>query len=100
MTFANVGTLGVKPDARDEVVWILTRHNPDLDQAGCLLYEVGVSDDHPETVFVSELWTTAEAHEASLTLDSVRALIAEAMRFLSGEMSGHQFEVAGSPLRG
>lgn len=52
MTFANVGTLGVKPGKRDEVVAILTRRNPQLESAGCLMYEVGISDDDPNTVYV------------------------------------------------
>lgn len=99
MTFANVGTLGTKPAKRDEVVAILTRRSPELTDAGCLLYEVGVNDDEPDTVFVAELWTSAEAHRASLQLDSVRAAIAEAMPLLSGEMGGNQFTVVGSPLR-
>jgi quinol monooxygenase YgiN len=100
MTFANVGTLGVRPGRRDDVVAILTRRNPQLDEAGCLLYEVGISDDEPDAVFVSELWTSADAHRASLQLDSVRAAIEEAMPLLSGHMGGNQFTVAGSPLRG
>lgn len=99
MTFANVGTLGVQPGKRDEVVAILTRRNLQLDAAGCLLYEVGLSDDDPNTVFVAELWTSAEAHRASLRLDSVRAAIQEAMPLLSGQMGGSQFTVSGSPLR-
>ncbi|MBE1523332.1 putative quinol monooxygenase [Nesterenkonia lutea] len=98
MTFANVGTLGVASGSRDEVVSILTRPNPDLKPAGCLLYEVGVSDEHPDTVFVMELWSSAVAHQKSLQLPSVRALIAEAMPLLSGAMGGDQFDVAGSPL--
>ena len=98
MTFANVGTLGVAPGARDQVVSLLTRPNPDLERAGCLRYEVGTSEEHPETVFVAELWTSAEAHQASLQLPSVRALIAEAMPLLSGAMDGYQFDVLGSPL--
>jgi quinol monooxygenase YgiN len=100
MTFANVGTLGVRPGRRDDVVAILTRRNSQLNKAGCLLYEVGISDDEPNTVFVAELWTSAEAHRASLQLASVRAAIHEAMPLLSGEMHGSQFTVAGSPLRG
>lgn len=100
MTFANVGTLGVKPGTRDQVVAILTRTNSELADAGCLLYEVGVNDDTPDTVFVAELWESAEAHRASLQLESVRAAIAEAMPLLSGEMGGWRFDVVGSPLRG
>lgn len=99
MTFANVGTLGVKPGHRDDVVAILSRPNLGTDDIGCLLYEVGVNDDDPHTVFVMELWTSSEAHQASLTLDSVQAAIAEAMPYLSGEMGGNQFTVVGSPLR-
>lgn len=100
MTFANVGTLGVKPGARDQLVTILTRASPELASAGCLLYEVGVNDDSPDTVFVVELWESAAAHQASLQLESVRSAIAEAMPLLSGEMGGWRFDVVGSPLRG
>ncbi|MFF1251860.1 putative quinol monooxygenase [Pseudarthrobacter sp. NPDC058329] len=99
MTFANVGSLGTKPGRRDAVVSILLRPMDGLKEAGCLLYEVGVNDAAPDTVFVSELWESPEAHQASLQLDSVRAAIAEAMPLLSGEMAGNQFTVLGSPLR-
>ncbi len=99
MTFANVGSLGVVSGMRDQVVAILTRLNQQLGEAGCLLYEVGVSDDQPDTVFVMELWDSANAHQASLRLASVQAAIAEAKPLLSGQMSGTQFIVNGSPLR-
>lgn len=99
MTFANVGTLETVPGTRDRVVQILTRRSSDLEQAGCLLYEVGVHEDSPDTVFVAELWTSAEAHRRSLELPSVQAAIQEARPLLSGVMGGFRFEVAGSPLR-
>lgn len=98
MTFANIGTLGTKAGAQEAVVAILTRQNHELRDAGCLLYEVGVDDEQPNTVFVMELWTSPDAHQASLRLESVRAAITEAMPLLSGEMSGSRFEVLGSPL--
>jgi quinol monooxygenase YgiN len=99
MTFANVGSLGTKPGHRDNVVSILLRPMPELRDAGCLLYEVGINDESPDTVFVCELWESAQAHAASLQLGSVRAAIQEAMPLLSGEMGGSQFAVVGSPLR-
>ncbi len=99
MTFANVGTLGVQPGRRDEVVELLTRPSAALAEAGCLSYEVGVNPDHPDTVFVAELWVSAEAHQASLQVESVKAAIAEAMPLLSGEFGGFRFDVVGSPLR-
>lgn len=99
MTFVNMGTLQTRTGHRDEVVTILTRNNPDLVDAGCLLYELGVDDDEPDSVFVAELWASAEAHRASLSLDSVRAAITEALPLLTGQMGGHRFAVVGSPLR-
>lgn len=99
MTFANVGTLGVQPGRRNDVIEILTRPSAVLAESGCLSYEVGVSEEHPDTVFVSELWVSADAHAASLQLESVRASIAEAMPLLSGEFGGFRFDVVGSPLR-
>ena len=99
MTFVNVGTLGSVPGKRDLLVEILTRRSADLERAGCLLYEVGVNDEQPDTVFVAELWTSAEAHRRSLQLEGVQAAIREARPLLSGEMGGFRFEVVGSPLR-
>lgn len=99
MTYVNVGTLETVPGKRDDLVEILTRRSADLEQAGCLLYEVGVNTDDADTVFVAEMWTSAQAHEASLNLDSVQAAIQEARPLLSGQMAGFRFEVVGSPLR-
>jgi quinol monooxygenase YgiN len=99
MTFANIGHLGVLPGRRDDLVALLTRPSDELAAVGCLLYEVGVSDDDPDTVFVAELWQSEAAHRASLDLPSVQAAIAEARPLLSGRMGGTRFEVVGSPLR-
>ena len=99
MTFANVGALGVKPGHRDDVVAILTRSKPELRASGCLLYEVGVNDESPDTVFVCELWESPQAHQASLQQAGVRAAIEEAMPLLSGEMGGYRFSVVGSQIR-
>jgi quinol monooxygenase YgiN len=100
MTFANVGALGSVTGKRDLLVEILTRRSADLEAAGCLLYEVGVNDDQPDTVFVAELWESAEAHQRSLQLPSVQEAIREARPLLTGDMGGYRFEVIGSPLRG
>ena len=99
MTFANVGTLGVVSGKRDELVAHLTQHMKTLEQVGCLLYEVGVSVDDLNSVFVMELWTSAEAHKASLALPEVQASIAAVRPILSGTFGGFSFDVVGSPLR-
>ena len=48
-----------------------------------------MSEDEPDTVFVAELWESAEAHRASLSLPSVQAAIAEARPLLSGVDERH-----------
>jgi len=99
MTFANAGTLGALPGKRDELVAHLTQYSDALRDIGCLAYEVGVNDEHPDTVFVVELWQSADAHRASLELPEVQASIAAARPLLSGEFGGFRFDVVGSPLR-
>lgn len=99
MTFATTGTLGVVPGKRDELVAHLTKRSDTLKQIGCLAYEVGVSDDDPDTVFVIELWESADAHQSSLALPEVQASIAAARPLLSGVFGGFRFNVVGSPLR-
>ena len=99
MTFVNVGRFGVKPGRRDRLIEILTRPIGELHDHGCLRYDIGVNDDDPDAVFVSEVWESSSAHAAWLELESVRAGISEAMPLLSGEVGGYRFEVVGSPLR-
>ena len=99
MVFANAATLGAAQGGRDELVAHLTRRSSALADLGCLLYEVGVNDEEPDTVFVVELWDSAAAPRASLAHPDVQASIAEARPLLSGEFGGFRFEVVGSPLR-
>jgi quinol monooxygenase YgiN len=99
MVFANAGTVGAAPGKRDALVAHLTQRSDVLAEIGCLAYEVGTNDAEPDTVFVIELWQSAEAHRASLQLPEVQASIAAARPLLSGEFGGFQFDVVGSPLR-
>jgi len=78
---------------------VLTARSDRLRELGCLAYEVGVNDEHPDTVFVIELWESEHAHRSSLTAPDVKASIAAARPLLSGEFGGFRFEVVGSPLR-
>ena len=95
----NAGTLGTLAGHRDELVAALTQRNDLLRELGCHLYEVGVSDDAPDTVFVVEVWESADAHRRSLAHPDIQASIATARPILSGEFGGFRFNVVGSPLR-
>lgn len=99
MTYANAATMDALPGRRDELVRLLTRRSDRVADLGCSLYEVGVSDDAPDTVFVVEVWRDAEAHRASLQDPAVRAAIEAARPLLAGTFGGFRFDVVGSPLR-
>lgn len=98
MTFANVGTLQAHPGKAGDVVAILVDPAADLGSHGCLQYDVGISQDDPDTVVVVERWESADAHAASLSIPQVQEAIRTAMPLLTGQMSGFRFEVQGSPL--
>jgi quinol monooxygenase YgiN/mannose-6-phosphate isomerase-like protein (cupin superfamily) len=45
---------------------------------GCLQYEVNVAADDPDTIWVTEKWTSREAIEASLENEDTKVLISQA----------------------
>jgi quinol monooxygenase YgiN len=49
----------------------------------CLLYIVSRSPADADTVFVTEAWTTREAHDRSLEDEAARTLIARAMPLMA-----------------
>ena len=57
----------------------------------CLMYVVGRAGDDPDSVWVSEVWASAEAHRASLDDERVRQLIREAKPLIAG--IGERFEL-------
>ena len=95
MRYGRFGKLVTRPGHRDAVVAILLRDVEQLRAAGCDLYVVHVSPDHPDAVWVHEVWTTREAHRASLGLASVKQAISEAMPMLTGEFESMELQVAG-----
>jgi quinol monooxygenase YgiN len=50
----------------------------------CLLYVISRAADDADTVYVTEAWTTEEAHDASLEDEATRALIGRAMPLIDG----------------
>lgn len=52
--------------------------------AGCELYIVNASEEDPDTIWVTELWSDAEAHAASLRNEDALALIQRARPLIAG----------------
>jgi quinol monooxygenase YgiN len=95
MRYGMHGKLTAQPGKRQAVVDILLRDVEELKAAGCDLYMVSLASDHPDVIWVTEVWTSSEAHRASLQLPSVKKAIAEAMPMLTKEFGGSEFSVVG-----
>ena len=63
---------------------------------GCHVYIVNSDPNDPDGIWVYEVWRSQADHQASLTLDSVKALITSARPLIAG--FGERFEV--TPLGG
>jgi quinol monooxygenase YgiN len=52
--------------------------------AECAVYLVNTSPDEEDAIWVTEVWASKEAHDASLALSETRATIARAMPLIAG----------------
>jgi quinol monooxygenase YgiN len=67
--------LTAKPGERDKLVAILLQAAALLkEHPDCIHYFIGTTDE-PDTVWVSEIWVSKEAHNASLLIESLRNTI-------------------------
>jgi quinol monooxygenase YgiN len=61
----------------------------------CLLYVIGRLPDEPEAVLVYEVWTSSDAHAASLDVQGTQEMIARARPLIAGMSDRVEFEPAG-----
>jgi quinol monooxygenase YgiN len=64
----------------------------------CWLYLVSRSPTVPETVWVTEAWTSVEAHDESLKDDSTRALVQRAIPLMAGQPNATELRPAGGKI--
>ena len=89
------GKFTAKSGHRDELASILLQaaealgNNPD-----CLNYIIGVTPD-ADTIWVSEVWTTKAAHDASLEPADIRQLITQAMPLIASMSDQLELQVLG-----
>lgn len=58
------------------------------DVPGCEIYIINLSESEPDAIWVNEVWRTEADHAASLKLDSVKSLIAQARPLIGGGAAG------------
>ncbi|MED4959382.1 antibiotic biosynthesis monooxygenase [Paenibacillus macerans] len=74
-----------KPGERDKLADILLEAAAGAEPVEeCELYIVNISDAEPDTVWVTEVWSNKEAHDASLQQEAAKASIQRAMPLIAG----------------
>lgn len=83
MEFALLNRLTAKPGQRDRVVEILLESGKLFDDnRACRLYLVAESQDDPNLIWVSDLWTSEEEHAEALKAPEMRPFVDECMPLL------------------
>lgn len=77
-----IGKMRAATGKRDEVLAILREATTGL--PGCLSYIVARDPADTTAIWITEVWTDAESHKASLTLPEVQAAIARARPLVTG----------------
>lgn len=93
--FGMTGRFVATPGNGPELVRILldsTTSGEPMD--GCLLYVVATDIEDADIVHITEVWTDAASHAASLEREDVRAAITKAMPLIQ-EMDGAKLMVRG-----
>ena len=88
MKYGLIGKMLATPGKRDELIDILLGGVSGM--PGCLSYVVARDSEDADALWVSEVWESKEAHEASLSLPSVREAISKGRPMIAG--FGERFE--------
>lgn len=83
-----IGKMLAAPGRRDDLIAILLEGVAGM--PGCLSYVVARDMTDPDALWISEVWQSRQAHEASLALPSVREAIARGRPLIAG--FGERFE--------
>jgi len=88
-----IGKFSATPGKRDELIEILLGHEDGM--PGCLSYVVFKDPQDADAVWISEVWTDSAAHQASLSIPSVKEAIAKARPIIASFGEHHELEPVG-----
>lgn len=77
-----IGQMNAVPGEREKLARILLDGTRDM--PGCLSYVIALDGDDENVLWITEVWESEAAHQASLQLESVQAAIAEGRPLIAG----------------
>jgi quinol monooxygenase YgiN len=94
-----IGKMTTQPGKRDSLARIL--NDGVAGMPGCLSYVIANDPVNSDLLWITEVWTNKQAHDASLSLPSVRDAITKGRPLISGmETVAETHPVGGSGLTG
>ncbi|MBA9076236.1 putative quinol monooxygenase [Rufibacter quisquiliarum] len=94
--YALFGKMMAQPGKREELLTLLTQAAQLVATApGCHHYIVYKDAQHPDWIWVSEIWDSVEDHDNSLQIEGCRELIMQAMPLLAGKPEKIELAVVG-----
>lgn len=83
--FGLFGKIIAHSGQRDALVKVLLEAATLMESVeGCELYIVNISDNEPESVWVTEMWRDESAHKASLMIEETKAIIQRGRPLMAG----------------
>lgn len=77
-----IGRIKAQPGKRDELAALMAGEMPPME--GCLSYVVATDTEDEDGIWVTEVWVSADAHTASLSIPAVGELIGKARPLIAG----------------
>jgi len=91
------GKMKSQPNKRDELLALLLQAASNAPKMpGCYVYIINSDPNDQEGIWIYVVWRSQADHQASLSLDSVQAMIASARPLIAG--FGERFEL--TPMGG
>lgn len=88
-----IGSFKAAPGKRDELVAILLGAVDAM--PGCRSYVVATDPSDADGIWITEVWESAETHQASLGLPVIKAAIAKAMPLIASFGEHREIHVVG-----
>jgi quinol monooxygenase YgiN len=90
------GKFMAHPGKRDQLLGLLLKSAEDLKNFdGCYLYVISTTPTDPDAIWITEAWRSKVEHDASLQLESTRAVIAQARPLIAGMSDSVELEPVG-----
>lgn len=85
------GKMLAQPGQREALVALLLEASRQVVEVpGCELYVIAAASNEPDAIWITEVWKSKEAHDGSLALPGVQAIIERSRPLIAG--FGERFE--------